>query len=168
MAWTIHQRPRYSRLRRIVLIHIPPPSQVIAVILTNTELEKKILTFSYQKGQRKFPSYFLLLWLYPGKDTTYSSWKMQYKRKSQNQSCIPTNLLPMSQQCQCTIGVKNLCFPCLLLNMLITHLGPAQTHLRFTLFKILNHFKAEPFWQIFWNCTDTGWSLACLLHIHIR
>lgn len=168
MAWSIYQRPGYSRLRRIILIHFPPPSEVTARFLTNTGLEAKYPHFFLSERAKKISKLFFTALIIPKKRYHLFFMEAAIQREvpkpKHHPHKPPPHFSAMPVQNWCEIFMSSL----LLLNVLITHLGPAQTHPKFTSSEILNHLKAEPFWQIFWSYTDSGWSLVSLLHIHSR
>lgn len=60
MAWPIYQWPRYSRLITIILIYFFPPSEVTAMILTNTLLEANYLYLFLPEGTNKTSKLFFV------------------------------------------------------------------------------------------------------------
>lgn len=166
MAWTIYQRPRYSRLRRIILINFPPPSEMIAVILTNIGLEAKYTHIFLSEETKKISKLFFTALITPKKRYNLHG-RCNTKGSPKTKAASPQTSSPFLSNVSAKWN-EIFVFSLLLLNVLITHLGTAQTHSRFTSSRILNQFKAEPLWQMFWSYTDIGWSLVSPLHIHIR
>lgn len=121
---------------------------MIAVILTNIGLEAKYTHIFLSEEAKKISKLFFTALITPKK--RYNLFFMEdailkeAPKPKQHLHKPPPHFSAMSVQ----NGVKYL-FSLLLLNVLITHLGTAQTHSRFTSSRILNQFKAEPLWQMF-------------------